>query len=193
MRRALPVFTIALVSAISTSPASADVVCDVTIPATMVDTMDSAHSYPGERFRFKTTAQTKFGDVDIPEGTEGWGVVRYVQAAKSRNRGGLIILEPRFVAIGETKIAVMADPRETAEFAHMATLTDEGISMIPIGMFQTALHYLRPGSNIKLGPGFKFHVVVMEDLVTREPCHPAERTDQRRQSSPSPSPSPKSR
>ncbi|MBV8639132.1 MAG: hypothetical protein JO322_13730 [Candidatus Eremiobacteraeota bacterium] len=190
MRRALPVSTIALISAFAAAPGSADVLCDITIPATMVDTIGSAHAYPGERFRFKTTAASKFGDVDIPEGAEGMGVVRYVQGAKSRNRGGLLILEPRFISIGESRIAVMSDPRETAEWAHMATLTDEGISMIPIGMLQTAIHYLRPGTNVILGPGFKFHVVVMEDLISREPCRPATHSTERRQSSPEPSPSP---
>ncbi len=190
MRRALPVSTIALFSALSVVPANADVTCNLTIPATMVDTMDTANTYPGEHFRFKTTAHASFGDVDIPEGTQGWGVVRYVQAARSRNRGGSIILEPRFIAIGETRISVMSDPRETAEFAHSATLLDEGIGMIPIGMLQTGLHYLRPGSNLRLGPGFTFHVVVMPDLVTSEPCSPAAPSSERRQSSPSPSPSP---
>lgn len=190
MRRAFPVSTIALVSAFAATPASADVSCDLTIPATMVDSMDSAHSYPGERFRFKTTATATFGKVTIPEGTAGWGVVRYVQGARSRNRGGLLILEPRFLAMGQTRIDVMSDPRETAEFAHSATLLDEGIGMIPIGPLQTGLHYLRPGSNVTLGPGFVFHIVVMRDLVTQEPCVPATRSDERRQSSPSPSPSP---
>ncbi len=195
MRRGLhALLAIALLPfAIPVARATADVTCDVTIAATMVDTMDSAHSYPGERFRFKTTAAAKFGDVDIPEGTEGWGVVRYVQGARSRNRGGLLIIEPRFLAMGETRVAVMSDPRETAEFAHSATLTDEGISMIPIGMLQTAMHYIRPGSNVKLGPGFKFHIVVMGDLVSDEPCHPASTAEPRRQSSPTPSSSPETR
>ena len=167
--------------------------CDVTISATMVDSMDSAHAYPGERFRFKTTEAAKFEGLDVPESTAGWGIVRYVQAARSRNRGGLIILEPRYLVLGETRISVTSDPRETAEFAHSATLTDEGISMIPIGMLQTAMHYLRPGANIKLGPGFKFHVVAMGDLAIREPCHPASKSEERRQSSPNASPSPEAR
>jgi hypothetical protein len=195
MRRGLQaLLAIALLQfATSVAPAAADVSCDVTIPATMVDTMDSAHSYSGEHFRFKTTARATFGDLEIPENTEGWGVVRYVQGAKSRNRTGLILLEPRYLSIGETHLSVMSDPRETAEFAHSATLTDEGLSMIPIGLFQTAMHYIRPGSNVTLGPGFKFHVVVMGDLATSEPCHPASKTEQRRQSSPNPSPSPEPR
>jgi hypothetical protein len=195
MRRGLPaILAIALFSfAFPVWPAAADVTCDVSIPATMVDTIDSARSYPGERFRFKTTAKATFGDVDIPEGTEGWGIVRYVQGAKSRNRTGLLVIEPRFLSIGETRISVMWDPRETAEFAHSATLTDQGISMIPIGALQTAMHYLRPGSNVRLGPGFKFHVVVMGDIVTREPCHPIQNEEKRRQSTPAPSPSPEIR
>lgn len=195
MRRGLSAFfTIALLSlAFPVAPAAADVTCDVTIAATMVDTMDSAHAYAGQHFRFKTTSNAKFGDIDIPEGTGGWGVVRYVQGARSRERTGLIILEPRFLEIGEDRIAVMSDPRETAEFAHSATLTDQGISMIPIGMLQTAMHYLRPGSNVKLGPGFKFHIVVMGDLATREPCHPPSSEEKRRQSSPEPSASPETR
>lgn len=182
-----------LLFVISVAPVTADVTCDLTIPATMVDTMDSAHSYAGEHFRFKTTAHAAFGDLEIPENTPGWGVVRYVQGAKSRNRTGLIILEPRFLSIGENHIAVMSDPRETAEYAHSATLTDQGIGMIPIGALQTAIHYLRPGVNVKLGPGFKFHVVVMGDIATSEPCHPESKTEQRRQSSPDPSPSPETR
>lgn len=195
MRRALTaLFAFALSLALPAAPAAAEVTCDVTIPATMLDTMDSAHSYPGERFRFKTTAASKYGDLDIPAGTEGWGIVRYVQGARSHNRTGLLILEPRFIVVGESHISVTSDPRETAEFAHSLTLTEEGMGMLPLGWVGTVINDVRFGSNVTLGPGFKFHVVVLGDIVTHEPCHAEPRAtptpvEQRRQSSPSPSPS----
>lgn len=176
--------------ALSIAPSRADVICDLAISATMVDSISSAHSYPGERFRFMTTEPSTFGDVDIPKGTEGFGVVRYVQPARWRNRSGLLILEPRFILIGESRIAVMADPRETPEFAHAMTMIEKGMGFIPMGMIGTAINTVRKGSNVTLGPGFNFHVIVMGDIITREPCRPKRGREERRQSSPSPSPSP---
>jgi hypothetical protein len=187
-------FAIALTLFAPPVHAGADVTCDVTIPVTMVDTMDSGHSYPGERFRFKTTARATYGDIEIAPGTEGWGVVRYVQGARAHNRGGLIVIEPRFITVGETHISVMSDPRETAEFAHSLTLMEQGMGYAPLGIFGTAINLARAGSNVTLGPGFNFHVVVLGDIIAREPCHPIPHAtttpvEERRQSSPSPSPS----
>jgi hypothetical protein len=178
-------FLVLLALIAGTNAARADVNCGPSIPATMIDTMSSAHSFPGERFRFKTTAPATHGDIDIPMGTLGWGIVRYVHHAETHNRGGLIVLEPRELVVGTTEVNIMADPRETAEFAPASTLAEEALGLAPIGLLGTAINLGRFGRDVTLGPGFNFHVIIVDDIAEKEPC-----VNQRRQSSPSPSPSP---
>lgn len=177
----------------SASPAEID--CGPAIPATMLDTMSTAHAYPGERFRFMTTAPAKHAGLELPIGTKGWGIVRYVQHARTRNRGGLIVLEPRILVVGSTELNVMADPRETAEFAPAYTLAEEGLGLTPIGVVRTAIDLARYGREVMLGPGFNFHIIIVDDIAENEPCMhiaatPTPAPLERRQSLPSPSPAP---
>lgn len=195
-RRLCSLIVLALALLLTASPVRAEVNCGAAIPATMIDTMSTAHSYPGERFRFKTTAPAKHDDVELPIGTTGWGIVRYVHHAQTHNRGGLIVLEPRVLVVGSTEVNIMGDPREAAEFAPAYTLAEEGLGLAPIGIFGTALNFARFGREVTLGPGFTFHIIVVDDIAEKEPCvqiapvPSASPSDARRQSSPSPGASP---
>lgn len=156
----------------------------------MIDTMTTAHSWPGERFRFKTTAPVIHDGINIPEGTMGWGIVRYVQHARTHNRGGLIVLEPRILSLASGEINVMGDPREAAEFAPAYTLAEEGLGMAPLGLIGTVFNEARYGREVTLGPGFNFHIILVDDIAEKAPCTQHQHERRQSPSSPSPSPSP---
>jgi len=137
----------------------------------MVDTLDSAKTYPGERFRFKTTAASIVRGVRIPAGTRGWGIVRYAAAASNRARNGAIAIEPRFLSVGAKTIQVSADPREPVVRSHGQTIAEKGAGYVPIlGIVHSAANAVRNGTDITLGPGFTFHVVPVGVLADTAPC-----------------------
>jgi hypothetical protein len=177
--------------AIATTPVKTELRCADPIPATLVDRIDSATAYPGERFRFKTTAAANHGAYTIPSGSEGWGYVRYVRPAGTRNRSGLIVLEPRVLIVGELRLPVMWDPMETAQYASTVTLTEEALGYIPMsGLISSAINTARMGKNVIIGPGFNFHVVMLGEITTSEPCAHVPVSAPSPAASPSPSPSP---
>jgi hypothetical protein len=137
----------------------------------MVDTLDSAATYPGERFRFKTAAASIVRGVRVPKGSIGWGIVRTSAAASNRARNGQIGLEPRYLVVGSKTIQVSGDPREPAIASHGQTIAEKGAGYVPIvGLVRSAVNTVRNGTNITLGPGFVFHVIPIGDLRDVSPC-----------------------
>lgn len=145
--------------------------CEPAIPVTMVDVMDSANASPGERFRFKTTATVRVQNALIPRGTIGYGFVREVSAASNRLRNGSLVLEPRQLVAGARRVPVMADPRESTLWAPATTMVDRASGYLPIpGIVRTAVGEVTQGKNVTIGPGFKFHVLPLNDRTLQEPC-----------------------
>ncbi len=137
----------------------------------MVDTLDSAKTFPGERFRFKTTAASIVRGVRIPAGTTGWGIVSFSAAASNRARNGAIALEPRYLIVGSRIVQVAADPREATIQSHGQTMAEKGAGFIPIiGLVKSAVNTVRNGTNIRVGPGFVFHLIGVGDLTDVSPC-----------------------
>lgn len=147
-------------------------VCNIDIPATMVDTVDSGVAFPGERFRFRTTETVRFGTTLIPENTTGYGFVRAVTAASNRNRNGSLVLELRALYMGSREINVIGDPREGSVWAHASSgLVDRASGYLPIpGIIRTAVNEVRDGKNVSIGPGFKFNVVPFTSPRDGTPC-----------------------
>ena len=147
-------------------------VCSAPIPATMVDSVDSGTAYPGMTFRFKTTIAARIDGVLVPSGTIGYGVVREVSAASNRNRNGSLILEMRTLYVGDRKIPVIADPRDSSLWAPATTLEQRAEGYLPIpGIVRTAVNEVRNGRNVTIGPGFTFHILSLPDPRKSGPCH----------------------
>ena len=147
-------------------------VCEAGIPATMVDTVDSATAYPGERFRFKITQPSNILGHIVGAGTIGYGYVRQASAASSHDRNGSLVLEMREVVSANTHIQVMADPRETSLWAPATSLAERAAGYVPIaGLIRTAANEVRNGRNVSLGAGFNFHVVGIGNVTQMQPCH----------------------
>jgi len=174
MKRIALLFAILCTSVWMTAlPARAwKLVCEAAIPVTMLDRIDSAVAYPGERFRFKTTVAARINGHLVPAGTTGYGYVREVSAASNRDRNGSLILEPRELVYHGMHIQVMADPRDSALWAPAETLTEKATGYLPIpGLIRTVVNTVRNGKNVTIGPGFKFHVVGIADITNSQPCH----------------------
>lgn len=170
MKRALFFAWICLAAS---APAFADTTlrCETSIPVTMVDSMDSAKASPGERFRFKTIATVRSAGTLIPKGTVGYGFVREVSAASNRLRNGSLVLEPRQLVWSGKHLPVMADPRESTLWAPATTMVDRASGYLPIpGIVRTAVGEVTQGKNVTIGPGFRFHVLPLNDRTLQEPC-----------------------
>lgn len=145
--------------------------CVTAIPVTMIDAISSGTAAPGQRFRFKTTSAVLFGHVMIPKDTLGYGFVREVSAASNRMRNGSLVLEPRQLVAGKRHLPVMADPRESTLWAPAATMVDRASGYLPIpGILRTAVGEVSQGKNVTIGPGFRFHVLPLNDQTLQEPC-----------------------
>jgi hypothetical protein len=146
--------------------------CSAPIPATMVDTVQSATAYPGQIFRWKITVPARIDGIVIPEDTIGYGVVREVTAASNHDRNGSLVLEMREIYYDRKHLPVIADPRETSLWAPAATLLDRASGYIPVaGIVRTAVNEVRDGKNVTIGPGLNFHILSFPDPRTTSPCH----------------------
>jgi len=146
-------------------------VCNVPIPATMVDTVDSATAFPGMPFRFKLTVTARIDNVLVPQGTIGYGIVREVTAASNHDRNGSLVLEMREIPYRNKTIQIMADPRDTALWAPAATIAERATNYLPIpGIVRTAVNEVRNGKNVTIGPGFNFHIVALGPPKAIAPC-----------------------
>ncbi len=162
---------IACVALVLPCAARASYECLNVIPATMVSTLSSKAAFPGERFRFKTTAANIVRGVRIPVGTTGWGIVGYAAAASNHSRNGAIALQPRYLVVGSKIIQVMQDPRESPIQTHNVTVAEKSVSFIPIiGLVKNAANILRFGTEITVGKGFAFHLVAIGNLADVSPC-----------------------
>ena len=159
-------------SFLSTPAPTWTLVCEAPIPATMVDKVDSATAFPGMVFRFKITTTARIDGVLVPDGTIGYGVVREVSGASNRDRNGSLVLEMREIPFQGKELEVTADPRESSLWAPATTLVDRAEGYLPIpGLVRTAVNEVRDGKNITIGPGFKFHVLSLNDPRNEAPCH----------------------
>jgi hypothetical protein len=165
-------FALAWSFAGSEAPARAWVTaCNAAIPVTMVDSIDSGTAYAGMRFRFRVTVAANLNGHLVPAGTIGYGFVREVSAASNRNRNGSLVLEPREVLYKNQHIQVMADPRDTAQWAPATTVADRASGYLPIpGIVRTAVNQVRNGKNVTIGPGFHFHIIALGDPRNTSPC-----------------------
>ena len=161
-----------LALALCTAPAHAwETQCRLSIPATMVDSVDSGTAYPGMKFRFRITTSVNFFGTILPEDTIGYGYVRAVSGASNRNRNGSLILEMRALVYRNKMFNVMVDPRESSVWSPAMTMGERASDYLPIpGIIRTAVNEVRNGKNIVIGPGFMFHVVGLADPRNYAPC-----------------------
>lgn len=166
--RCLPLLVAAILGA--RAPARAGLVCNAVIPATMLSTVTSASGYSGEVFRFTTTQAASFGGVTIAAGTLGYGIVRSAVPASNRARNGIVVLEPRFLLVGSRVVQITGDPLDASILSHGASIVGEGAGAIPIPGLGLAVKEALHGSNITVGPGYRFHVVPLGDITHQGPC-----------------------
>jgi hypothetical protein len=169
--RFVSAFFALLALAASAAPAgAATLVCYDEIPATMITTVTSTSGYSGQVFRFKTIAATTFDGTAIPSGTVGYGIVLTAIPASNRARNGIVVLEPRFLLLSGREFQVAGDPRDASILSHGPSYLTEGASAVPLPGFGLAVSEAAHGTNITIGPGYKFHVVPIGNLEKQGPC-----------------------
>ena len=160
-----------LVLGAAIAPAAASTLtCNTEIPATMVSTVSSTSGFSGQVFTFKTTQTMTSNGISVPAGTMGYGIVLAAVPASNRARNGIVVLEPRYLLLNGTELQVTGDPRDASVLTHGANPVLQGLGAVPLPGFGLAVNEAAHGTNITIGPGYKFHVVPIGDLQVRGPC-----------------------
>ena len=190
MHRARLAAVVVLASCLVARPhaAAASKVCAFSIPAEMVDKVESKDARSGGTFRFRTTQEVQIGNgITIPSGTIGYGIVREADPAGRRDHDGSLALEPRYLDVlkprpqagskakggGLTRVDVTMDPTLPVVWTPRTTLIQQGMSHVPLpvpGIAMTAINQVRWGRNVTLGPGFKFAVIPASNLSQGPIC-----------------------
>lgn len=161
------------------APASAAKLCAYTIPAAMIDRVESANARVGGMFRFKTTEEATLADgTFVAVGTAGFGLIRSASAAGRHSHDGMLALEPRYLVVLEPhgavkRIDVTMTPTLPVTYSPSELLINKAASRVPLpvpGLVMTGVNTIRWGRNITLGPGFTFSVVPTGDLSKGPIC-----------------------
>jgi hypothetical protein len=161
---------LALVAGAALPARASTLTCYTEIPATMLTTVSSANGYSGQVFRFKTTQTISSNGTRIPAGTLGYGIVLSAVPASNRARNGVVVLEPRFLLVGNQELQIAGDPRDASILTHGASVVTQGAAAVPLPGFGAAVTEAAKGSNITIGPGYNFHVVPIGILQKQGPC-----------------------
>jgi hypothetical protein len=87
----------------------------ILVPVVLIGALSSANVHAGDTFHFRTTAEVRAGDVTIPAGTMGSGVVAAAQPGKHGVKTSTLDLEPRSLQLaGGEEIPVTASPASAA-------------------------------------------------------------------------------
>ncbi len=91
------------------------VVAGVAVPVVLVGALSSVNVHAGESFRFRTTAEVRAGDLTIPAGTMGSGIITAAQPGSRGVKTSTLDLEPRSLQLADGEvIPVTAAPSSEA-------------------------------------------------------------------------------
>jgi hypothetical protein len=123
----------------------------VAVPVALVGALSSVNVHAGQSFRFRTTADVHDGDLVIPAGTPGYGIIKAAQPGSHGVKTSTLDLEPQALQLaGGTTLAVTASP------ASEATLNQtRHAAGVPVPIFA--------GPIILMGVGHQAHDVTLAD------------------------------
>lgn len=102
-------------AALLVAAADPPVPAGVPVPVVLVGGLSSATVHAGDTFRFRTTADVRAGDVTIPAGTMGSGVITAAQPGSHGVKTSTLDLEPRSLQLaGGEVLQVTAAPSSEA-------------------------------------------------------------------------------
>jgi hypothetical protein len=134
--------------------------------------LDTAVNGAGDAFSFTILDRVPpVGTLpEIPAGAKGYGIVLYVQHARSSGVPGLMVLEPRFIRVeGDLHVPVMPDPAlQNGVLMQGASGNAPGaLEYVPfVGLAFSGYNVLHHGKEIVVPRGARFKVIVGDDLAT---------------------------
>lgn len=142
-------------------------------PSVMValeDDIDSGLARANDSFRFVTVDPVRLADgVLVPANTMGYGLVAVAHHAERGGLGGSLVLEARFVALGERHIPASIDWSTAGRaMASGASMNVPGIvGAIPFSGYLLAPYgYLHHGKDIVIPRGRQFPVLLGDEVAT---------------------------
>lgn len=141
------------------------------VPAELLDSVDSAHAKAGDFFRFRTLQPATDGDkhVLIPAHTLGYGVVALAAASGKQGQSGVLLLEPLYLKMpdGSEFVVVLdhgaASLRAQGKGGELIPGYLGAIPVIGVGLAIGAINYFRHGKDISIPKGTKFAVFAEND------------------------------
>jgi hypothetical protein len=130
------------------------VAAGVHIPVTMVSSVNSGTAKVGQPFVFRTTQMVRAGDVTIPAGTTGHGVVSAVSPAAGTHRGELT-LEPQELDLTNSE-HVPVQPLGSSSYVARRHVFPFPVPVPGVVVVGGAVN---PGGNVTIGPGTSFEVI----------------------------------
>jgi hypothetical protein len=125
----------------------------VLIPVRLTERLSSQDAQSGQRFGIETTRAVKIGDVDLPSGTKGHGVVEIAQSARGQKPGKLVLAMRSLDLPDGRAIAVnfsLADPPKSDDAQGAPVSLGKGL--VTIG------GYASSGTNVVYEKGAPFTV-----------------------------------
>jgi hypothetical protein len=125
----------------------------VLIPVRLTERLSSQDAQSGQRFGVETTRAVKIGDVDVPSGTKGHGVIEIAQSARGQKPGKLVLAMRSLDLPDGRAIAVnfsLADPPKSDDVQGAPVSLGKGL--VTIG------GYASYGTNVVYEKGTPFSV-----------------------------------
>jgi hypothetical protein len=128
-----------------TPPAASDAPAPITccqlpdgalIELETLEPLSSARAKPGDRFRLRTTAALKAGDVLVlPAGTEGVGEVIHADKARSGGRAGELLLAARYLQLPDRTLPLRGMQLGRSGKDQTGASLAVSVALGPLGLF----------------------------------------------------------
>ncbi|HEY8312900.1 MAG TPA: hypothetical protein VIG51_01895 [Candidatus Baltobacteraceae bacterium] len=146
------------------APAGAQTVAvpaGVLVPVALTQSVSSQSAKAGDPFSFKTTAGVRAGDVVIPSGSMGRGIIAQAKGSNGTTKGGVLQLQPETIELpaGGT-VAVAIAPKDSRK-ASKRSLLHIFPFPLPIGGILFIGAVGNPARNVKMDAGTAFDVVTV--------------------------------
>ena len=153
--------------------AAAELPACTVIPVELVDTLDSGKLHVGDHFHFRALDTVLTHDrVLVPEGTVGYGLITWVQAAGPHAKAGELMPEARYFALPHGRqYQVTVDYNATHKGSNRNAPGAIGAIPIPfLGVAMGAFDYFHAGSNVVIPKGYIFAVMPVGSLGGAPAC-----------------------
>ena len=158
----------------SKAPVYLDVRLGVRIEVKLDQQVSTQDNRTGQRFTFETTREFDVGDVVVPRGTRGWGLIEFAEPRAGKDHGGRLSLSVSELDLAGGRAIPVALPTPDSE-PHTGSPEHLGGLDVPVFGHVVTLDADSSG-NVTLHKGETFAVITTSTTATPQPIPHAENT-----------------